>query len=84
MNATVRGLYQGIDAMDDHPGSPEAERDAQNLISQAAGIVLLCSLAQDAVVAEDGEEYVQDVADVTSRLLVDCYDNLVIALNLLG
>lgn len=85
MNATNPGLYNAIDFLDDEKGSAEAEKHAESLVAQAAGISLVCSLAMDSIAADGGGGACQadDVTRTVSRLMFKCHDDLVVASNLM-
>lgn len=87
MNAEKLGLYRSEEAADDEEGSPDARRDAAMLISQSAGISLLCALALDAV-AFDGKKDdgidVEEIASISSSLMFECWDALTVASGIMG
>lgn len=83
MIATKPGLYETHDLVDIEEGTEDAAMMASRLMSQAAGISIICSLAlESAVEDKKNRELFDYVADTASRLMFKCFDDLVVAENL--
>lgn len=84
MNSIKPGLYNASDYANVTPGTPEAGRNASVLISQAAKIALVCSLALDAVALGPYEVCdPREVSGTAAKMMFECYEDLTVALNLL-
>lgn len=86
MNATRAGLLDPTEYMGYKPRTPEAVTGAASLVAQAAGLSLLCSLALDSVAYGvcSLDCSAEEVAAITSKVLFECWDELMGASNLLS
>lgn len=83
MSGEGRGLDAGADFAGLEAGASEALKGASRLVSQAAGIALVCSLALEAAFNGDLEQRDADsVADISARLLFEAHDDLAAAVGL--
>ena len=85
MGAVKSGLHDAIEFIDEKGGTEGAMRGAGILISQAAGLCEVCSLALDAVANGSMvvEMDIENVASITSQLVGKCWNDLVVASSLL-
>ena len=71
MNTTKKGLYDAREVMEPNLSLERAQKAAERLISQSAGLALVCSHALDSVLSDDCNDVELDsIASVTSRI---CY-----------